>query len=246
MLRSVRLTILLLVAISCVANVMGEEPTPGKQVEQYFEYSANPRYSMGYLLYLPADYGKSDGSFPMIVFLHGGGERGNNLSKLKVHGPPMLAEQRSDFPFIVVSPQLSLDNPRFDSKSLAALLDSVEQRVRVDKDRVYLTGLSMGGGGTWQLAAHQPDRFAAIVPICGYTDTRDAVRLKKMSVWVVHGDADTAVPFPESEQMVDALRDAGANVKFTIFHGGPHDTWTTTYGMPEFYEWLLRQRRSGK
>lgn len=225
---------------------MAEEPTPGKQVEQQFDYAPNPRYSMGYLLYLPADYGKTTEKHPMIVFLHGGGERGKNLSRLKVHGPPMLVEKRHDLPFIVVSPQLSADNPRFDIKSLAALLDSVEERFRVDKDRVYLTGLSLGGGATWKLAAYQPDRFAAIVPICGNTDTRDAVKLNKIAVWVVHGDADPAVPYPESEQMVEALRDAGGNVKFSIFHGGGHDTWTTTYGMPEFYDWLLRQRRSRK
>jgi len=226
-------------------RVHAEEPAAGKQVEQKFDYAKNPRHSMGYLLYLPANYRASGEKFPLILFLHGSGERGNKLPLVKKHGPPKIVEEWSDLPFIIVSPQLSLDNQRFDTLALAALLDSVEQKYSVDPDRVYLTGLSMGGGGAWQLAAHQPDRFAAIVPICGYTDARDGVKLKKVAVWAIHGDFDGAVPYPETEQMVDALRTAGGDVKFTIHHGGGHDTWTSTYGMPEFYEWLLRHRRGG-
>jgi predicted peptidase len=243
-----RRAIWLLCLFSCAfgasaGNARAEEPKAGKQVEQRFEYTKNPRYSMGYLLYLPANYGKSGEKHPLILFLHGSGERGSNLSLVKRHGPPKIVEERSDLPFIVVSPQLSLDNQAFDPKSLAALLDSIEAKYYVDKDRVYLTGLSMGGGGSWQLAAHQPNRFAAVVPICGYTDPRDGVKLKRVAVWAIHGSSDGAVPYSETEQMVDALRTAGCDVKFTIHNGGGHDTWSSTYAMPEFYEWLLRRRR---
>jgi predicted peptidase len=239
----------LLIFICCVyvisaASITAEEPAPGKQVEQQFSYARNPRHNMGYLLYLPVNYGRPSEKHPLILFLHGSGERGDKLPLVKKHGPPKIVEERSDLPFIVVSPQLSLDNQRFDSRALGALLDSVEQKYHVDKDRVYLTGLSMGGAGAWQLAAFQPNRFAAVVPICGYTDARDGIKLKRTAVWAIHGDLDGAVPFPETEQMVDALRTAGADVKFSIFHGSGHDTWTTTYGMPEFYEWLLRHRRT--
>lgn len=238
----------LLIFACCVMNyrttpALAEDPAPGKQVEQQFDYAKNPRHSMGYLLYLPANYGKSAEKHPVIFFLHGSGERGSKLSLVKKHGPPRLVEERTDLPFIVISPQLSLDNQRFDPRALAALLDSIEQKYSVDKERIYLTGLSMGGSGTWQLAAYQPSRFAAIVPICGYTDARDGAKFQRLAVWAIHGDVDGAVPYSETEQMVDAIRTVGGDVKLTIHHGGGHDTWTSTYAMPEFYEWLLRHRR---
>ena len=240
------LTVIIFVSAICpgeTRSLQADEPSAGRQVEQRFESLKNPRHSMGYLIYLPENYGTSREKHPLLLFLHGSGERGSQLSQLKRHGPPRIVEQVSDLPFIVVSPQLSLDRQNFDPKALAELLDSIEEKYQVDKARIYLTGLSMGGGGAWQLAAHQPDRFAAVVPICGYTDTRDAVKLKSTAIWAIHGDIDGSVPYSETEQMVDALRSAGADVKFTIFHGGGHDTWTSTYATPEFYEWLLRHRK---
>lgn len=227
-----------------VLSARADEPAPGKQVEQRFDYPKNPRHSMGYLLYLPTNSVAKNEKHPLLLFLHGSGERGSYLPLVKKHGPPKIVEERGDLPFIVVSPQLSSDNQFFDPAALAALLDSVVDKYQVDKDRIYVTGLSMGGGGTWHLAALQPDRFAAIVPICGWTDPRDAVKLNRLAVWTIHGDVDGAVPFMETEQMVDALRNAGGDVKFTVHHGGGHDTWTSTYAMPEFYEWLLRHRRT--
>ena len=229
-----------------ISSAVAEEPAAGKQVEQQFEYPKNPRHSMGYLLYLPTKYGAASEKHPLILFLHGSGERGKNLPLVKKHGPPKLVEERSDLPFIVVSPQLSLDNQFFNPQAVADLLDEVVGKYQVDTDRIYVTGLSMGGGGTWHVAALQPDRFAAIAPICGWTDPRDAVKLKRLPVWTIHGDIDGAVPYMETEQMVDALRDAGGDIKFTIHHGGGHDTWTSTYGMPEFYAWLLRHKRSDR
>ncbi len=223
-----------------------DEPAAGKQVERQFDYLANPRHNMGYLLYLPTKYGTASEKHPLILFLHGSGERGKHLPMVKKHGPPKLVEERKDLPFIVVSPQLSKDNQLFSPHAVTALLDDVVAKYDVDPDRIYLTGLSMGGGGTWHVAALQPGRFAAIAPICGWTDPRDAVKLGKLPVWAIHGDVDGAVPYMETEQMVDALRNAGGNVKFTIHHDGNHDTWTATYGMPEFYEWLLRQKRSAR
>lgn len=235
--------------LMCAASLLlssasfGEQPAAGKQVEQSFVYEKNPRHNMGYLLYLPTGYDRTAEKFPLILFLHGSGERGANLAQVKRHGPPKLVEEGMDLPFVVVSPQLSLDNQKFDPHALAALLDAVQKLHRIDETRIYLTGLSMGGGGSWQLAALQPDRFAAVVPICGYTDARDGAKLKRVAVWAIHGDIDGAVPFSETEQMVDAVRTVGGDAKFTIYHGGGHDVWTSTYGMPEFYEWLLRRRR---
>jgi predicted peptidase len=230
----------------CCSLAGAEDPAPGKQVEQRFEYAASPRQSMGYLLYLPTKYTSETEKSPLILFLHGSGERGSSLQQVKRHGPPRLVEERSDLPFIVVSPQLSADFRLFSPAALAALLDDVVAKYRVDTDRIYVTGLSMGGGGTWHLAALQPDRFAAIAPICGWTDARDGVKLKRLPIWAIHGDDDGAVPYMETQQMVDALRDAGGDVKFTVFRGGGHDTWTAIYGMPEFYDWLLRHKRSDR
>ncbi|WP_010585326.1 carboxylesterase family protein [Schlesneria paludicola] len=232
-------------AILADRSTFADEPSAGKQVEQKFAYPANPRHSMGYLLYLPASYRAAEQQkFPLLVFLHGSGERGNRLSLVKRHGPPKIAEEQPDFPFIVVSPQLTLENRFFDPAALAALLDQVEKTYRVDSDRIYVTGLSMGGWATWKLAAYQPERFAAVAPICGWTDTREAVKFKRLPVWAIHGDDDGGVPFMETEQMVDAIRGIGGNVKFTILSNAPHDVWTSTYAMPEFYEWLLRHRKS--
>jgi predicted peptidase len=193
---------------SSIPFIQAEEPAAGKQVEQKFDYPKKPRHNMGYLLYLPTNYSSSSEKHPLILFLHGSGERGSKLSLVKRHGPPKIVEERSDMPFIVVSPQLSLENQFFDPSALSALLDSIEEKYRVDKDQISVTGLSMGGG-----------------------------------VWAIHGDIDGGVPFSETEQMIDALRAAGGDVKFTVHHGGGHDAWTSTYAMPEFYEWLLRHRR---
>jgi predicted peptidase len=198
-----------------------------------------------YLLFLPADYEKAEKPFPLILFLHGAGERGDDLSKVKKHGPPKIVETKKDFPFIVVSPQAPLRGG-WQNKSLLALLDEIEGKYKVDKDRVYLTGLSMGGYGTWRLAAAAPERFAAIVPICGGGDPKSAEKLKGLPIWVFHGAKDNAVPLKRSEDMVKALKDAGHEVKFTIYPNAGHDSWTETYNNPELYKWLLSHKRKAK
>src|SRR5262249_47409491 len=149
-------------------------------------------------------------------------------------------------PFIVVSPQ----SPRFgwDVDTLNALLNDVVAHYKVDQDRIYLTGLSMGGGGTWQLAAAHPERFAAIVPVCGYTNNpADAGQLKDLPIWVFHGAKDSSVPLKRSEDMVKALEEVkAAEVKFTVYPEAGHDSWTETYDNPELYKWLLEHKRKAK
>jgi predicted peptidase len=127
---------------------------------------------------------------------------------------------------------------------LNALLDSVTRHYRVDKKRVYLTGLSMGGYGTWALAAAHPEKFAAIAPICGGGNPADAPKLAKLPIWVFHGGKDTTVPLQRSQEMVDAIKSAGGDPKFTIYPDAGHDSWTETYNNPEFYQWLLSQART--
>jgi predicted peptidase len=160
---------------------------------------------------------------------------------VKKHGPPKIVETKRDFPFIVVSPQ----SPRrgWSPESLAALLDEIVLNYQVDRDRVYLTGLSMGGYGTWTLAAAYPEKFAAIAPICGGGSPEDAARLKGLPIWVFHGAKDKAVPLERSEEMVKAIEDSGGKVKFTVYPDAEHDSWTATYDNPELYQWLLEQKR---
>jgi predicted peptidase len=198
---------------------------------------------LDYLLYLPADY-EAKPSWPLVVFLHGAGERGDDLNLVKKHGPPKLIEEGKAFPFIVVSPQCAKDNSwQWQLRELKALVDDVTAKYKVDQDRIYLTGLSMGGFGTWALAAYEPDRFAAIVPICGGGEVISTRRLVRLPVWAFHGAKDPIVPLKRSEEMVDALTKAKGNVKFTVYPDASHDSWTATYDNPEVYEWLLAQKR---
>ena len=163
-----------------------------------------------YLLYLPNDYDKK-GNWPLMLFLHGAGERGDNLELVKKHGPPKLIEEGKAFPFVVVSPQCPEDR-WWEPVSLSALLDEIVGKYKIDKDRIYVTGLSMGGFGTWSLATYAPRRFAAIVPICGGGEPITAQMLASVPAWVFHGGKDPVVPLARSQGMVDAMKRAGGNV----------------------------------
>ncbi|MBI3838556.1 MAG: prolyl oligopeptidase family serine peptidase [Planctomycetia bacterium] len=199
--------------------------------------------TLDYLLYLPIDYEEKD-SWPLLLFLHGAGERGDDLELVKRHGPPKLIEQGKSFPFVVVSPQCPKDS-WWPSQpiELITLVDEIVAKHKIDQNRIYLTGLSMGGFGTWSLAAYAPERFAAIVPICGGGEVLSTRRLTHLPVWVFHGAKDQLVPLKRSEEMVEALKKSNSNVKFTIYPEADHDSWTATYDNPELYDWLLQQKR---
>ncbi|MEM8946403.1 MAG: dienelactone hydrolase family protein, partial [Planctomycetota bacterium] len=160
------------------------------------------RSKLNYLLSLPADYDQQP-SHALLLFLHGAGERGDDqLDRLKVHGPPKLIARGRRFPCVVVSPQCPL-NSWWDAGALSGLLDHIEQNYKIDPKRIYVTGLSMGGYGTWALAMREPDRFAAIAPICGGGNTRAAKYLGKISapIWAFHGAKDTVIPLSELRDM---------------------------------------------
>ena len=211
------------------------------QEEKHFEAQIKVTAKIDYLLFLPQGYEKSRQRWPLMQFLHGSGESGTNLAKVKTHGPPKVVESKPDFPFILVSPQS--DGRGWNSDTLNALLNEVIRKYRVDKHRIYLTGLSMGGSGTWMLAAAHPERFAAIVPICGRGNPADATKLAALPIWVFHGAKDGTVPVQRSRNMVEAVRAAGGNVKFTEYPEAKHDCWTESYNNPELYKWLLAQKR---
>ncbi|WP_339729457.1 prolyl oligopeptidase family serine peptidase [uncultured Gimesia sp.] len=223
-----------------VSAVQAEEKAQsGKQVAA--ELNTRVPVKMDYLIYLPKDYDQKE-KWPLVLFLHGAGERGDNLDLVTVHGPPKLVKNGKPFPFIVVSPQCP-KGQLWQPVELTALLDEIEKKYHVDKDRIYVTGLSMGGFGTWALAAHTPYRFAALIPICGGGEKFWVKKIKHVPIWVFHGAKDGAVPLERSQSLVDVLKKANADVSFTIYPDAGHDSWTETYDNPKVYEWLLQQKR---
>jgi len=201
--------------------------------------------------------------YPAVLFLHGAGERGNDNRRQLMYLPTWLAteENRRRHPCFVVAPQCRVDHrwvevdwsaqksvpqqPAMtaDMTAAVAALDAVMQAEPVDAGRVYLTGLSMGGYGSWDLAARMPERFAALIPICGGGDEATAATLKPLPIWCFHGDADTVVPVERSRTMVEAVKAAGGTVQYTEFTGVGHDSWTPAYRDPATLEWLFDQRR---
>ncbi len=234
---------LALTAVLFAWNTPGrtDDDPPKVQQEKTFEKEILLKVKFEYLLYLPEDYYKSDKDYPLILFLHAAGESGTDLSQVKKHGMAKVVETRKDFPFIVVSPQ----NPGrgWNHEALNALLNRVILDYRVDGDRVYLTGMNTGGFGTWNLATAHPERFAAIAPICGGGDPKAASKLKDMPIWVFHGAKDPTIPLSRSQEMVDALKAIGTDVKFTVYPDAVHDCWTQTYDNPELYAWFLSHKR---
>lgn len=199
--------------------------------------------SIRYLEALPAAY-PEDGQkrWPLVIFLHGAGERGDDLKKVAKHGPPKLVEAGREFPFILLSPQCP-SWQWWDAVELDIWLDAVLRKYRVDTQRIYLTGLSMGGFGTWSWAQKSPERFAAIVPVCGGGDPEQAAKLKSLPVWAFHGAKDPTVAAAKTEEMIAAIKAAGGEPKVTIYPEATHDSWTETYANDEVYSWMLVQKR---
>jgi predicted peptidase len=213
------------------------------QTSKRFKAKFVQKVDLPYLLHLPKDY-KQQKSLPLVMFLHGAGERGDNLNLVQKHGPPKLIEAGLEFPFILVSPQCPKDSWwTRELEPLKLLLDSLLKTYKVDKKRVYLTGLSMGGFGTFHLAGLYPKYFAALAPICGGGHGSFAENLKTIPTWAFHGDADEIVPVQESQRMIRAIKKAGGNAKLTTYKGVGHDSWTQTYDNPKFYEWLLSHKK---
>ncbi|MCK5000898.1 MAG: prolyl oligopeptidase family serine peptidase [Anaerohalosphaera sp.] len=197
-----------------------------------------------YLLYIPNDYGKQEEKWPLIMFLHGSGERGTDINRVKLYGIPKVAASKEDFPFVAVSPQCP-KGQWWDEDVVINLLDDIIQTYDIDPDRVYLTGLSMGGFGTWKLATKYPDKFAAIAPVCGGGEPFEAMTsLRKMPIWAFHGGKDNIVPLRRSQEMVDAMKKVGNNARLTVYPKAGHDSWTATYNNDELYKWFLSHKKT--
>jgi len=241
-----RATMLLaLISAACVGSGSNEERSGAPiQTSESFERDVVVRVKLRYLLALPEGYGdraRRSERWPLVLFLHGLGECGEDLELVKRHGPPKLVAEGKKLPCIVVSPQCP--QPGWSPMVLHALVDELTEKLRVDESRLYLTGLSMGGFGVWTTAVERPERFAALVPICGGGDPIAVRRLKDVPVWLFHGRLDPLVPVAKSEELVRALESAGGHSKLTIYDDLGHDCWTRAYDDPELWTWLFSQRR---
>ena len=227
----------------CTVSFAFAAPAPAPVKSPQKASSTSIKAKINYLTFLPKSYSAKGDKVPLIVFLHGSGERGTDLDKVKAWGPPAIVETNPDFPFMVVSPQIP-DGQWWDAYVLKSMLDDVLKRYNVDPKRVYLTGISMGGYGAWDFASRYPEYFAAVAPICGGGIPRLTRSLKDIPVWAFHGLKDDAVPEQESARMVEALKAQGGNVKYTVLPEAGHvEAWVHAYGEAGLFEWFQQQRR---
>lgn len=224
------------------------------QTKEYYQTKLKSNTTVGYLSYLPPAYQNSSEDFPVMVFLHGMGETGSNLDKLLYYGPPNLirwGNWPAERPLIVISPQ----NPSaFGSSWNPDLVDEVISEIsakyRVDKNRIYVTGTSMGGNGAWNYASKYPNRLAAVVPICGWGTPSNACNMKNVPTWAFHNSADPMVNVSGTNNMIDALEKCGPSPwpKKTIYQQSGHDAWTKTYNLTaghDIYSWMLSYNKGG-
>lgn len=225
-----------------------------------YQNPALSAYGQGYLVYLPEGYeADPDQAWPLLLFLHGAGDRGDNLFLLAKASPFMMIREKGPLPFIIVAPLLntSLDYVSFPNAYLDGVLEEVLAEYRVDQTRIYMTGLSMGGEATYRFALHRPDVFAAIAPLAAFNPkyypqmVRDGYEpftqpldlLTDIPVWAIHGANDLVVPLLAAQFTVEAFIAAGVDVQFTVLENHDHDVWTDTYTDPAFYEWFLQYQR---
>jgi predicted peptidase len=250
-----RILILLGMALLAVGGRAQEADMPKNQKAVTAEITYTRKVKMDYLLFTPKGYdADKNKKWPLMIFLHGAGERGTNVAKVSAHGPPKIVKERDDLPFVVVSPQCP-SGEVWQPEAIIGLMDEALKKYRVDSARVYLTGLSMGGFGSWALAAKYPERFAAVAPICGGGDIINVLlaqrskeaALKSLPIWAFHGAKDPVVKLEESERMVEAFKRAGnQTVKLTVYPEAQHDSWTESYKNEELYNWFLQHSRPQK
>ncbi len=201
-----------------------------------------PALSLSYLRYLPPAYWESDGLFPLVIFLHGSGERGNRLDLVSVHGWPRYAGEGTEYPFVMVSPQLP-ENHHWCGQvnTLNGFLDHLLATLKVDPKRVYITGLSDGGTGVWLWAMNNASRFAAIIPVCGAGILWGSFEMVKTPTWAFHGELDGCISCEESIRMVNRINECGGNARVTIYPGVGHDSWVQAYSDPSLVAWMMEQ-----
>jgi predicted peptidase len=210
-----------------------------RQEEYIAEGKSNILYN--YLVFFPDKYKESNKEkWPLIVFLHGAFERGNCLQDVKRNALPKIAEIE-EFPFIIIAPQCP-ENSFWKAEQIIEITDKSLSEFNIDSTKIYLTGLSMGGFATWQIASRYPSKYAAIIPICGGGNTLMATKLTNLPIWAFHGEKDRVIPVQQTIDMVEGVNVAGGNAKLTIYPYAFHDSWTETYENNEIYDWLLSHK----
>ena len=203
-------------------------------------------YEISFRTYLPEGYKLGNANFPIVFFLHGVGERGNNLDLVETHGIPKLIKNNKRFPFITVAPQCPLfewwSRPEM-TNSLINLVEKVIQTYKADKSRIYLSGMSMGGYGSIALANKRPDLFAAMISVCGGADFDNFENLTKLPIWLFHGSEDDVHPASRSEKIYNQLKDINPDIKLTIYDGIDHNSWDITFDNDDIYDWLLSKNK---
>lgn len=201
--------------------------------------------TLKYYLYYPENYiGNENEKFPLLLFLHGGGESGGSLDAVKRNGPPKLLSRGKKFPFLILAPQNPNEKMWWNTRAVKQLLETVVAENKVDPNRIYLTGLSRGGGAAWEMAVQYPDTFAALAVVCGMAPLPYASWInKKMPIWVFHGDQDDSIPISESIDMVAKLKEMGYRVQLTIYKGVGHNAWEKAYDNETLYDWFMDQEK---
>jgi predicted peptidase len=235
-------------------------PSPQAQQTNAFNERSftNPDYgSMRYLLFVPNGYRKQQ-KYPLILWLHGGGSRGDDLKLLLAHGDQhgigflARADNQTKFPSLIVAPQCpgnrffsdsNSEQPTNEMKKVLEILDKVQAEYSVDEQRVYEMGMSMGGYAAWDIITRRPGKFAAAVPICGGGNAGRVNAIGKTAVWAFHGDEDEMVDVSESRKMVAALKKAGANPRYTEYKGVGHNSWVQAFREPDLLSWMFAQRK---
>lgn len=242
-----------LAAIFLVTGAQSLEAAKQRSVEQtgVIRARAVTQAQHRYLAITPTNFLDRSIRHPLIIFLHGGDQSGSDLNLLKLNGPPKYALANPDFPFVVVAPQPQ-PGKVWEPAAVAAMVKHAVSRFRADPNRVYLTGLSTGGYGTWKAALQYPEKFAAVVPVAGGASTEvlkhaegeHLQALRSLPIWAFHGGSDSVVSADESQRMVAEFRDIGnSGARVTIFSGAPHDIWDRVYNDESLYNWLLTQSR---
>ncbi|MDF1661429.1 MAG: alpha/beta hydrolase-fold protein [Planctomycetota bacterium] len=205
--------------------------------------------NLNFLLFSPETDHDPNRRYPLVLFLHGAGERGEELERLLDHSIPDIIEQQKREPFFLLAPQCPNDSYWIlHRESLTRLLDEFLGSYPVDRSRIYLTGVSMGAETSWLLALQNPDLFAAFVPVCGrgpwWADFPNvAGELNRLPIWAFHGDADTIMPVQHSRALVARVNDCGGSARYTEYEGVDHDSWNRAFKEDEMYDWLFQQRR---
>ncbi len=215
----------------------------GFSIDIFSQINTKPKVKCNYLLYLPKDYNSHNDSFPLIIYLHGGSQRGKDLNKLKAYGLPYLIDKGNNYDFIIASPQCPDTTYWSRIDWLDSLYQDLTMKYRIDTNRVYVTGISMGGFGAWHAAMDYPDRIAAIVPLCGgCNDSLDICRINRIPIWTFHGTADTEINVNETDRLVKRLQNCNGNIMYTRIDNAGHGIHYI-FEKQEIYDWMIKQRK---